>query len=141
MKPILFLAIMFAFCSTSFSQSKAELQVAKAAEQFRLALVSGKQADLEKCISNKLSYGHSGGLVEDKAAFLEKLTSGRSDFVTIDITEQTIFIQHKTAIVRHILNATTNDAGKPGTVSLKIMLVFVKQYGRWVLLARQAVKH
>ena len=42
-------------------------------------------------------------MIEDKNEFVEKLVSGKSDFVTIDLTEQTISISDKTAIVRHIL--------------------------------------
>jgi ketosteroid isomerase-like protein len=46
----------------------------------------------------------------------------------------------KTAIVRHLFDGTTNDGGKPGTVKLKILLIFEKQGKDWKLLARQAVK-
>ena len=67
--------------------------------------------------------------------------SGKSVFKKIDLSEQTIQIVGKTAIVRHILNAETHDAGKdPSTVKLKVMTVWVKQSGKWKLLARQAVK-
>jgi ketosteroid isomerase-like protein len=78
--------------------------------------------------------------VEGKAEFVEKIASGKSDFVTIDISEQTIDIIGKTAVVRHMFNATTNDGGKPGTVKLKVLLIFQKENGAWKLLARQAVK-
>ncbi|MEQ1678647.1 MAG: hypothetical protein ABL876_18265 [Chitinophagaceae bacterium] len=43
-------------------------------------------------------------------------------------------------MVRHILNAKTNDGGKPGEVHLRVLLVWQKTGGKWVLLARQAVK-
>jgi hypothetical protein len=45
-----------------------------------------------------------------------------------------------TAIVRHILTAQTNDGGKPGSVNLGVMLVFIKEHGSWKLLGRQAYK-
>jgi hypothetical protein len=44
------------------------------------------------------------------------------------------------AIVRHKLNATTNDSGKPGEVHLLVLLIFQKDHKEWKLLARQAVK-
>ena len=62
------------------------------------------------------------------------------DFVTIDLTEQTISISGKTAMVRHTLTAKTNDNNKPGDVQLKVLLVWQKKGGHWKLLARQAVK-
>lgn len=122
------------------AQTKDEKAVTAAVETLRKAMVDGDQKALEAIASDQLSYGHSGGNVEDKATFVHTLTSGKSDFVTIDLTEQTITVSGTTAIVRHKLDATTNDNGKPGTVSLKIMTVWQKQKGTWVLLARQAVK-
>jgi len=68
------------------------------------------------------------------------LVSGASDFVTIDLTEQTIKITGNAAVVRHVLNATTNDGGKPGVVKIAVLLVWIKQNKEWKLLARQAVK-
>ena len=71
---------------------------------------------------------------------MNALLSGASDFVTIDLTEQTIKIAGNNAIVRHTLKATNNDGGKPGAPHLYVLLVWQKQKGKWKLLARQAVK-
>ena len=122
------------------AQSKDEKEVADAVEQLRLGMVNGDKAVLEKLTSDKLSYGHSSGRIEDKKEFVEKIVSGASDFVTIDLSEQTVSISDKVGIVRHILSAKTNDGGKPGEVHLKILLIWQKQKGGWKLLARQAVK-
>lgn len=122
------------------AQSKEEKEVAAAVETLRKAMIDGDQKALEAIAADQLSYGHSGGKVEDKKTFVSTLASGKSDFVTIDLTEQSITVSGETAIVRHTLNATTNDGGKPGTVALTIMTVWQKQHKHWVLLARQAVK-
>ena len=136
---ILFIA---AFLATGFvhAQSAKETAVANAVERLRKAMIDGNKTALENMVSDKLSYGHSGGHVDDKKEFVEKLVSGKSDFVTIDLSEQSVSISGKTAIVRHKLNATTNDGGKPGEVHLLVMLVWQKQGSKWILLARQAVK-
>jgi ketosteroid isomerase-like protein len=127
--------------STSMSaQTKKQIQVKAAVDNLITAMISGEREALETTTSNHLSYGHSGGHVEGKAEFIEKIASGKSDFVTIDITEQSIDVLGKTAIIRHVLNATTNDGGKPGVVKLKVLLIFEKEHGRWKMLARQAVK-
>ena len=137
----LILSFLFLFFgNTIIAQTKSEKAVATAVEALRTAMVSGDKASLEAIIADELSYGHSGGSVESKIKFVEKITSGQSDFVTIQLTDQTIKVSGKTAIVRHHLNATTNDNGKPGTVELNILLIFQKQHGKWLLLARQAVK-
>jgi hypothetical protein len=137
--PLLILIFMTTITG-AFAQSKAEKEVSIAVEKLRDAMVSGNRADLESIASKNLSYGHSGGKIEDKAAFVEAIASGKSDFVKIDLADQTIHVTGNTAIVRHKLSADTNDGGKAGHVNLHILLVFVKDSGSWELLARQAVK-
>ncbi len=140
MKNIFLSCFFFCFTFSMHAQSKDSIAVAAAVEQLRVAMVSGNQEDLNGIASDHLSYGHSGGHVEGKREFVEKIVSGKSDFVTIEFTEQSIMVVGKTAIVRHALYATTNDSGKSGTVKLKVMLVFQKEKGKWLMLARQAVK-
>ena len=124
----------------SFAQSNDEKAVTQAVEALRKALIDPDNNTLSTLAADDLSYGHSNGMIQDKAAFIEALTSGKSDFVTIELTEQTVKVVGNTAIVRHHFSATTNDGGKPGAVKLSILLIWQKQKGQWKLLARQAVK-
>jgi len=135
------LAIAVLLMSTTMNaQSKQEKEVADAVEQLRKAMVDGDSLALSNLAADALSYGHSGGKVETKAEFVGTFASGKSDFVSIDLSEQTIQVSKDVAIVRHRLSAKTNDGGKPGEVHLKIMTVWQKIKGGWKLLARQAVK-
>jgi ketosteroid isomerase-like protein len=141
MKKILILLIVISTCIGLSAQSKTEKQIAAAAEQLRKAMVDGDRKILDKLAAEQLSYGHSSGAVDDKKTFVEKIASGNSDFLSIEISEQTISVSGKTAIVRHILNAKTHDMGKePADIKLRIILVWQKQNRQWKLLARQAVK-
>lgn len=141
-KRLIFGTIAIVFLNTvSFGQTKDEKAVADAVEQLRMAMLNADKAALEKIVAEKLSYGHSSGVIDDKKSFVEKIVSGASDFVEIDLAEQTIGLSDDVAIVRHVLNAKTNDAGKgPGEVHLRILLIWQKQKAGWKLLARQAVK-
>ncbi|MCB0777240.1 MAG: nuclear transport factor 2 family protein [Chitinophagaceae bacterium] len=132
--------LMLATSFFSNAQTKQEKAVADAVEKLRVAMIDANKAELESLVAEQLSYGHSGGHIDDKKEFVEKIVSGKSDFVTLDLTEQTISVSKKTAIVRHILSAKTNDGGRPGEVHLRILLIWQKQKGGWKLLARQAVK-
>lgn len=115
--------------------------VINAAEKLRLAMISGEKSALEDLILPELTYGHSGGHIDDAKEFVEKLVTKKSDFLTIEITDQTIDVVGNTAIVRHHLYATTADFGKtPADVTLDILLVWSKVKNSWKLLARQAVK-
>ncbi|GAB3916753.1 nuclear transport factor 2 family protein [Larkinella terrae] len=114
--------------------------VEQAVEKLRKAIIDADQATLDALTSDQLTYGHSAGLLEDKAAFIKALVTKESDFVTIDLTDQTISIVDNTAWVRHKMGGTTNNKGVAGTVKLSVLLVWIKQKGDWKLLARQAVK-
>lgn len=123
------------------AQSKEEKEVAGSVQILRAAMISGDKASLQKITADHLTYGHSNGKLEDKAAFVEALASGSSDFVTIDLEDQTITVVDNTlALVRHKLHAKTNDGGKPGEAHIGILLVWQKQKGAWKLVARQAYK-
>ena len=131
-------------CSTGAaatgSSASAEQAVAAPAETLRVAMIDPTPAALTVLVADDLSYGHSGGRVDTKDSFIGDLIAGKSDFVTIVITDQTIKVVGNTAIVRHALTADTNDSGKPGKVQIKILGVWQQQGGQWKLLARQAVR-
>ena len=140
MKVMLFSVLMALTAVPVFAQSKDEQAVAASVESLRKALIDPDKATLDGLVVDELTYGHSNGNIQDKAAFEEALLNKSSDFVTIDLTQQTIKVDGNTAWVRHILSATTNDGGKPGTAHLSVLLIWVKQKGQWRLFARQAVK-
>jgi hypothetical protein len=118
--------VLMLISMNSFSQSVSSISTT--VENLRLLL-------------ENLTYGHSGGKIENKTEFIEAFISGNSDFVNLKFTDLKIEEVGKTAIVRHILEADTKDKGKePGHVKLKVILVFVKEQKQWKLLARQAIK-
>jgi ketosteroid isomerase-like protein len=141
MKKNSFLFIVTLVSINLFAQSKSEKQVTAATEQLRKAMVDADRIVLDNLAAEQLSYGHSGGHIDDKREFVEKIAGGNSDFLSIDLTEQTVLVSGKTAIVRHILTSKTHDKGKDvADIKLRIILVWQKQAGGWKLLARQAVK-
>ncbi|MDB5261281.1 MAG: hypothetical protein JWQ14_562 [Adhaeribacter sp.] len=128
------------FSAPAAAQTKEEKEVAQAVEKLKTGMVNGDKTTLTNIAAPELSYGHSSGKVEDKAAFVQAIVSGESDFVKIDLSEQTIKIAGNAAIVRHNLAATTNNGGVAANVKLAVLLIWQKQQGQWKLLARQAVK-
>lgn len=135
-----FLLAALALSITLQAQRSYEEQVQKTVLQFVKALEDSDVKVLSSLTIPKLTYGHSSGKIETKEQFLQTFKTGASDFVKINITDQTIDITGATAVVRHLLDADTNDNNKPGHVTLKVMTVWQKQGNKWVLLARQAVK-
>lgn len=123
-----------------FAQSKSETKAEQAVSFLVKALESGSRSDLETIASEELTYGHSNGKIEDKKAFIEELTNGNSDFVSIKTSGQTVHVTGNIALVRHRLDATTLNKGVAGEAHLYVLMVFRKENGSWKLLARQAAK-
>lgn len=122
------------------AQTKDEVKVEELTEKLRVAMISGNKVDLESLVWDNLTYGHSSGLIEDKTAFVTSLSTKKSDFKSIDLSEVTVTVAGNTAIVRHLLRANTNDGGIPGKANLGIVLVWEKKGEEWKLLARRAFK-
>ncbi|WP_353136217.1 nuclear transport factor 2 family protein [Pseudopedobacter sp.] len=139
-KVITLIVVVFMSVSSLSAQSKSEKQVEQAVETMRLAMISGDRNVLNNLASDQLTYGHSSGKIESKTDFVETLATKKSDFKSITLSNQSINVQGKTAVVRHVLDGDTFDGGKPGKVHLGIVLVFAKDGSNWKLLARQAYK-
>ena len=135
-KLLIFLCLLI---STHFCFAQ-KVEVENAVTQLTKLMVSPDSVAFDKMVLNNLSYGHSGGKIQNKQEFLHSLLSGESDFVDINLTDQLVIIQNKTALVRHTLNAKTNDKNVPGNVKLYILLIWSKEKSGWKLLGRQAVK-
>ena len=141
MKKLTLLSALFLLNFTFINaQSADEMKITEAVSTLRQALIDADKTVLEKILHEGLSYGHSSGTIETKAMLIESLISNNSDFKTIDLTDQTVKIAGKNAIVRHKLYAETLNKGVVGTAKLYVLMVFVKVKGNWVLLARQAAK-
>ncbi len=140
MKTLSTFMISLIFTQVLIAQSKEKQAVADAVETLRNAIVDADEAALKEIALDELTYGHSSGNLENKAEFVEALTSGKSDFKNMDLTNQTITVVDKTALVRHELKADIVDNGNQASIHLGVLLVWQKQKGNWKLLARQAYK-
>ena len=110
-------------------------------EQFRTAVLQADKKQLEELLSNDLSYGHSDGHVEGKNELIQKLSDGTYQFKTMDITSQEIKLIDNIAILRHQLDALTNDENRPDEAHLFVLLIWQRSSANWQLIARQAVKN
>jgi len=140
MKKILVTLFLMGSTGMVLAQSKSETKAEQAVAFLVKALESGSRSDLETIASEELTYGHSNGKIEDKKAFIEELTNGNSDFVSIKTSGQTVHVTGNIALVRHRLDATTLNKGVAGEAHLYVLMVFRKEGGSWKLLARQAAK-
>ncbi len=126
--------------SANGSSAEDETAIAAAVDSLNKGILDPEKNLLESIASDALSYGHSGGTIQNKAEFVEDLLNGAFDFKTVNIADQTIKVDGDNAIVRHMFTAKATNAGAPVDVGLGILLVWRKEGGQWKLLARQAFK-
>lgn len=140
MKKLLLLFLIGTPLVAAAQQSNAQQEVASVMEKLMQAMENPNESNLKQLTHQNLSYGHSSARIENRDQFMQSLLSGQSDFVKITPEQETISVVGSTAIVRHILQATTLDEGKPGSIHLPVLYVWTKEQNTWKLLARQAVK-
>jgi len=142
MKRISTIAFLYLiFITTTSAQTTDEKAVSTAIETLRKAMIDADKTMLENLSAEQLSYGHSSGLIEDKVAFVDAIVSGKSNFNTIELSDQTIKLAGDVAIVRHKFKAElVGTGGAINNVNISVLQVWQKQKGKWRLIARQAVK-
>ena len=113
----------------AIAQTREQKKVAAVVENMRKAMADADSTVLNRIADDSLTYGHFSSFVPHKPGFIHSFTSGSSDFVSIDLSDQAIQTFGNTAIVRHLLSADTNDNNKPGHVKLKILTVWQKENG------------
>ena len=134
---VLFILLSSSVLSLS-AQSKDEKDVAAAVEKLNRAMVDPEKSFLESIVSEGLSYGHSGGIVQNKNVFIDDLINGAFNFSSISPINQTISITGTIAIVRNILVAKATDSGVPTDLRIGNAMAWRKENGVWKLLVRQA---
>ena len=124
------------------AQAGDEAAVKQAVEAFRKAMLANDRAQLDALSADQLSYGHSGGKVQNKAEFLAGSTAGKSKMLSLEYKDPTIRIVGPVAIVRfHWLHEAQDVAdGKKSGANLHILMNWVKQGSDWKLLSRGATK-
>ena len=141
MKNMLIVTLLVCFYTMSNGQTKEIKEVEVAVEQLRKALLDGDKQALQKITSEDLYYGHYSGKIETKSELINSLTTGVSDFLEIDLKQQTIQVNKDVAMVRHELHGKAQDQGKePAPIKIGVLLVWIKRNGTWQLYGRQAFK-
>jgi ketosteroid isomerase-like protein len=126
----------------AFAASADEDAVAKNVEAFRAAQIAADAKAFDALCAAELSYSHSDGRVEDKAAFIANATNGKSKFVSLKYEDPKIQVVGDAAIVRfHWLGESESiPDGKKASTNLHILMNWQKQGADWKLLSRASTK-
>jgi ketosteroid isomerase-like protein len=140
LKSLLIGTVFLLISSGIQAQTKKENRVAQLVKDLNRAIVNRDSSALDDLTLAELTFGHSGGIIQDKAAFIKAVLGGPTFFKSIDPEGQTIKITGKHAIVRHIVVASATRDGNPLPLRFGNVMVWYKKQGNWKLLARQGYK-
>ncbi|NOT94034.1 nuclear transport factor 2 family protein [Ferruginibacter sp.] len=136
------LIILFIFfVAVATAQTKDEKELTEKTYLLSHTIFGTKDsATLESLAAKTVSYGHSHGNLQNRAEMIKGVSNNKSVYTDTAVSNIKIFIQDKTAIVRYLFKAKENK--KDGTVTdldFSMMLVWIKEKGKWKLMGRQAV--
>lgn len=136
--------ITFVICcfivNTTFAQSKDQKIIAEIVSTFNNAIIATDSLVLDRLAHNDLSYCHSSGLIQNKAAFIHGVIVGPNFFKSFQLSDETVRITGKNAIVRHIATAQAVNNGKAVEIKFGNLMIWQKNKGQWKLIARQGYK-
>jgi Domain of unknown function (DUF4440) len=126
--------------STRRDLATEEAAVAQAVEALRQATLAQDGAKLETLIAAELSYGHSTALVQNKEKAIDGIMTRPEIMKSLEFPGLTVTVADNAAIARHVWVSNNELDGKPLTIKIGILTVWLKQDGSWKLLARQGYK-
>jgi len=124
---------------SAFAQNQKELE--KTLEEFRSAFIHPDESTLLLLTSKDLTYGHSSGVIENQAEFIEALVNGPTKYLTLATNDQTIHFVDNIALVRQNFLAEIKNGQNLSKLDLGVLLIWKKENSGWQLLARQGFKH
>ena len=124
----------------SFAQGGDAAAVTDAVANLTKAMLAADKAKLDALTADELSYGHSGGVVQTKAAFIDVIANKQTVYKSIELSSQSITLAGSNAIVRHnwLGESGPADGSKWSVSKIGVLQVWQKKGSDWKLLARQA---
>ena len=122
------------------AQSADQTAISKQVETFREAFLKQDLAKLETLVTDIVNYGHSSGVIENKAQFLAAVKARKGVMKSLKFSDIKIDVSGSSAIVRHIWESEAEAEGKATQTKIGILQVWQKSGDSWKIYARQAYR-
>jgi hypothetical protein len=133
------LVLTISACAVIKPHSKAN--VWQRVDDLNRAIFETKEKEaLNDLVSGNVTYGHSGGKIEDKTTMIENAVNNKSVYKNIVTEKLSIHFSGNNAIARFNYRAIEKKGNEEAPLNLGILQVWEKDGKKWVLLARQSVK-
>jgi ketosteroid isomerase-like protein len=101
-------------------------------------LLSNDIDAVEKLLGDDLTYVHSSGRLDTKETYMDALRSGRTRYLTMDLSEVEVRGLGDTGVITNIFDAKVQTANGEVTLHSRALLVYAKRDGRWQLIAYES---
>jgi ketosteroid isomerase-like protein len=135
-----FIATLTVFAANAQSKNEKEL-IARTYLLSHTVFGTKDSLVLEDLFAKTATYGHSHGKIQTRTEAIDGISHNQSTYTDTAVSNiSVIFGDDDVAIVRYLFKANehTKD-GKIVPLDFTMMLVWVKEKGRWKLFGRQAV--
>ena len=105
------------------------------------AMIEGDAGELEKLLHRDLKYTHSSGLVDSKDSYIRGVREKLWDYLSIKPTNMLMTVYGDTALIHCRLQIDLEVKGVPRQVDSLALTVWVKDEGRWQVLAVHSTPH
>jgi ketosteroid isomerase-like protein len=115
--------------------AEVEREVLQADEARVKALLANDFSALEQLLADDLTYVHSNGSLDSKESYIGGLRSGRSRYLTMDMSEVRVRSLGETALINAKFNARVKVGDGEVNPQGRVLAVYAKRDGRWQLIA------
>jgi ketosteroid isomerase-like protein len=107
------------------------------------AVLKADLAALDPMLASDLTYCHASGVVDEKKQLLDKIKSGELKYEAFQHRDQAVRVYGNTAVLTGVTALRLGAPAQGGTALDAVMrftAVYVKQNGRWQLVAWQTTR-
>lgn len=128
MKTRLLALFVFAFTLNSFAQTGDEKAVWDRVDALTKAVFGTKDSlAIKELVSDKLTYGHSGGNIEDMPTMVHNAAVSPAVYKNQTTEKVSLFFVNNTAIVRTVFRAVSVDKGTESPLNIALLQVWAKE--------------
>ena len=99
------------------------------------AMIAGDAGELETLLHRDLKYTHSSGAVDGKDSYIRGVREKLWDYLSIDTRDAVMTVYGETALIHCRLQIELEVKGVPRQVDSLALTVWIKDEGRWQVLA------
>jgi hypothetical protein len=137
MKNLLWLLLPALTLAAPANDPKAEKEILAVMDTYKDAMIHNNAGVLGTLLHEDLTFVHSAGQLENKAAVLKSVTSGKNVIIRMEFSENNVRVFGNTALVKCRVDLWHSDTN---IVHMNVLHVWINGPGGWQLAARQATK-